>query len=100
MFSLTTDDVNDGEDNDPDSIDKVPVQRQDLNAFGVFFAYVAGDGENEHQQQGAQTDNHVRSMQADQRVERSAEEIGADGQPILVDQLVPLHACSDEEDGA
>src|ERR1700751_409123 len=99
-ISLTADDVDDGKDHHPHDIDEVPVQSQDLNAFGVLLLYMPGDCEEEHSQQCDQPDDDMGSMQPDQRIERGPEEICSDRESVLVNQLVPLKAGSHKENRA
>src|SRR5271168_5322041 len=98
--SLTTDDVDDGEDYDPDGVDKVPVQSQNLNALGMLFFHMPGNGKHEHDQQRSQAEDDVRGMQPHERIKRSTEEVRADRQSVVINQLVPLNAGPDKEDGA
>ena len=95
VFAMSThrpDDVHHCKDNDPHCVDKMPVERQNLNALGVFLHEHAGESEDKHSEQHRQADDDVGRVQSDERIERRPKEIGADRQPVLIDQLVPLDA--------
>ncbi len=59
---------------------------------------VAQCGENHDDRQASQADDHVRRVQAHQRIKRRAEQVGADGQPFVIDQLIPLARGADDKD--
>ena len=42
----------------------------------------------------------MRRVQADQRVVGGAEEVGLDGEAVVVDEVIPLLRRGDEKDGA
>ena len=58
------------------------------------------EGKDQHDRKHGQADDDVACMQADQRVERGAKEVGADGQPIVIDQLIPFEPGAAEKDRA
>ena len=87
---LPAENVNHGEDDHPNGVDKMPIERQHFETLRVGLAHAAAQGEHESESQHDQADDNVRRVQTDQRVESSAKEIGADGKTILVDELVPF----------
>ena len=44
--------------------------------------------------------NHVKGMQSHQRIKRGAEQVGADGQPIVIDQPMPFPRRAQQKDHA
>src|SRR5277367_4371123 len=91
-------DVYNGEDYDPYRIDKMPVERQHLHALGMLLTEMSGEGEEEHDEKHGEADDHMCRVQAHKGVERRAEEVGPNGKPIVIDQLVPLDPRTDHED--
>src|ERR1035438_3010848 len=100
LWLLSAEDVDNGEDDDPDGVDKMPVEREHLDPAGVFGGEVAGEREKECQRKHDEADDDVAGVQADERVEGGAEEIGADGEAVAVDELVPLMRGAAQEDAS
>src|SRR5258707_13897423 len=98
--SSAPDDVDDGEHDDPDDVDEVPVEGKHADAPGVLPADVSGDGEQRHDRHQSQADDHVQPVQADQRVVRGPEQVGGDGEAVLVDQPVPFLRGAEQERSA
>ena len=59
-------DVDHGEDDDPDGVDEVPVDGDDLKALGVMCVDLAHEAEDQRQAEHEEADDHVRCVQADQ----------------------------------
>src|ERR1017187_237073 len=100
LWLLSAEEVNNGEDDDPDGVDKMPVERKHLDPAGVFGGEAAGEREDEGQRKHDEADDDVAGVQADERVEGGAEEISADGEAVAVDELVPLMRGAAEEDAS
>ena len=63
---LSTEDVNDGEDDDPDSIDEMPVERKNFQTAGVLGSHGAIERKDQREREHDEADQDVRGMQADQ----------------------------------
>src|SRR5271156_449917 len=90
LFLSAANDVDDGKDHYPDSINKVPIEREHPELFRVLTFQLPGKGKDQHQRKHGESNDHVARMQTNQGVVRSAEKIGADGQPIVINQLLPF----------
>src|ERR1700678_4274619 len=99
-FSSAADDVDDSKNHHPDPVDKVPIEREHPELFRVLTLKLPGQRKDEHDRKHRQADNYVTRVQTDQRVERGAKQVGADGQPIVINQLLPFEAGADEKDCA
>src|SRR5687767_7854114 len=75
--------VDEGEDHDPDDVDEVPVQRAEVNEQRVLRTKPAlpVDEEQRHQPQHAGAD--VRAVEAREREERRPEEVGLDREALV-----------------
>src|SRR5262249_20196616 len=93
-------DVDEGEDDDPDRVDEVPVEADDLELLEVLAADALGEREDRHHGHEDEADGHVARVQADERVEGGAEEVGGDGEALVDDEVPPLDSGAAEEDGA
>src|SRR6202035_3294926 len=98
--SLAADDVDESEDDDPYGIHEVPVERKHLDAFAVVRPELTGEGKEKHEPEHEQTEDYMRGMKTHQRVVGRAKEIGADGEVLVGDELVPLQAGVGQKDGA
>lgn len=76
----------------------MPVESECLNALAVLWPNVSCERQGEHNVDHQQTHDDVGCMETDERVEGGSEEIGADGQMIPYDELVPLARSAEEED--
>src|SRR5262249_34693210 len=86
----TTDDVDDSENDDPDRIHEMPVQRQHVDTTGLIRTNTAGQTEQQRDQKHHKTGSHVKGMQADERVIGGTKEVGRNRQAVVVNQPVPL----------
>src|ERR1700733_10137450 len=98
LWSLSAENVNDREYDDPDGVDEVPVEREHLEFFCVLFFHEATEREYEGERKHDEADDDVARMQADQRVVGCAEEIRLEGQALVVDEVIPLLRGCEEED--
>src|SRR5260370_28005117 len=71
-----SDNVNNGEHDHPHRVHKMPIQPQHVRAFSMFLSDRTDDGESHYNQQRQQTNNDMRSMQTDERIESCAEKVG------------------------
>src|SRR5665213_2642164 len=83
---LPAENVHHGEDNHPDGVHKMPIDRQHVKAFRVGLGHMSAQGEHESESQHDKSHDNVRRVQADQRIESSAKQIGADGKTMLIDE--------------
>src|SRR6267143_5633597 len=98
--SSATDDVDDQEDRDPHDVDEMPVQAQKVDARGVLALDVTAGGQERDGGHRKHANGDVEGVQSDQGVVSRSEEIRADGQPFLADEVSPFEGRSAEEDGA
>ncbi len=54
--------------------------------------------ENQHRRKSEQADRHVKCMQADKGVVSCPEQVGLDGQALVVDQVMPLAKRAQQKD--
>src|SRR6185437_1914607 len=92
--------VDNSEHHNPYRIDEVPVERKHIHAMRMLFIDMASQGKDQGGNQHQQTDDDVGRMKTDERIEGSAKQVRLNRQVIDVDEVVPLHACSNQKDGA
>src|SRR5712671_5964654 len=92
--------VNHGEDNDPDCIHKMPVQRKHIQTSGMLPADTPRQAEKEHDTEHEQTGGDVKRVQTNKRVIRGPKKTGRNGQPVFVDEAVPFPTGAVEEERA
>src|SRR5262249_1963252 len=90
LFSSAAENVNNSKNNDPHGINKMPVHGQHVDAGRLLGPNATCQPEKQHDAQQDQSDTHVRSVQANQRVVRCSKKIRGNGQPVFVDQPVPF----------
>src|SRR6516225_8151884 len=100
MFFSSSDHVHHGENDDPNHVYKMPVQREDIHLPGVLLEYLAGDRQKHHQRQPHQTHGDMKSVQPDQRVIGGAKKIRRNRQSLLINQAVPLAGRAKQENRA
>src|SRR5215469_8013931 len=91
-------DVYDNKHHNPDGIDEMPVVRQDLETFLLFTADFTQQEKRQNGKDQNQSHGDVGSVQTDERIVRCTEQIRADGQPLVINQPVPLDSCFYQED--
>src|SRR5262245_39084734 len=72
------DQVDDGEDHDPDDVDEVPVQAGDLHPFGVALSHALLHRETPQRHQPDDAAGDVGAVQAREHEEARAEQAGVD----------------------
>jgi hypothetical protein len=66
LFSISaSNQVNDGEDHNPNRVHEVPIKRQDVDALGMFLLYRTQDGESHYGGQRKEANNYVKAVQPD-----------------------------------
>lgn len=65
--------------------------------FMVAVLQFASEAKDENHRKQNETDDNVTGVQTDQRIVSRPKQIGAERQPILVDQFMPFKASVDEE---
>src|SRR5262245_6180190 len=100
LVFLAPDNVDHGEDDDPDAIDKMPIQRKHADASRLFRAETACQPEHENGEEHDQTCGDVKSVQTNQGVVSRSKEVRGDLQPVFVDQTVPFAARAVKKEGA
>ena len=79
---LSAEDVDNGEDDNPDGVDKMPVEREHFEPAGVLAGERAGEREEQSEREHDEADDDVDGVQANERVKGGAEEIGLDGEAV------------------
>src|SRR6185295_18772309 len=77
------DEVDEREDRDPDNVDEVPVERRDVDEKCVLRLQPALDVDREERQQPEHARGDVRAVEAREREERRAEQVGSDRQSLV-----------------
>src|ERR1041384_8348074 len=90
IFHSPPDNVDDGKNDNPDCIDKVPVPRNHLQTLAMHDGYEPTQTKDEYQQQKTHPYNDVAGVQSYECVERRSKQVGANRQSIVIDQLAPL----------
>src|SRR5438309_1998898 len=85
-----SDHVDDGEDDDPDRVHEMPVPGHELHALDVRGLERPRPGEHADEREHHDPDDHVRGVQADQRVKRRPEQIRPDRDAFARDEPQPL----------
>src|SRR5580704_19692647 len=88
--SLTADNVDDGENNYPHDVDKVPIPGNHFYPLTVRPFDRSRQTERENKSEQRQTYDDVARVQAYQRVKRCSEKIRADRQVVFHDQPIPF----------
>src|SRR5215831_3743820 len=94
LAGSTTDNVDHEKDDNPDDVDKMPIQRQHCDALTLRQGDIAPEAQDQHQRQQYQAYRHMHSVEPHQRVKRRPKEVRADGQMMHGDQPVPLERGS------
>src|SRR5215510_4945268 len=89
-FHSPPDNVDNGENNNPHSVDKVPVPGNHLQTLAMHDGHEPAQTEDEYQQQKTHPDDYVAGVQAYERVERRSEEVSANRQSVVIDQPAPF----------
>src|SRR6185369_16372603 len=89
--------VHHGEDHHPHRIDEMPVPGDQLHALAVNGPEGTAPCEEAAEREHAEPDDDVGGVEPDQRKVGRAEEIGPDGEAVLVDEPVPLPGGGGEE---
>ena len=76
----------------------MPIKGEHFEAFRLFRTDAPEQREHQNEHQHHQPDHDMRGVKPNERVKRSAEQIGMNGQPILIDELVPLVGSAGEEE--
>src|SRR5215471_17891778 len=87
---LTSDHVDHGEDRHPNRIHEVPIPGKQLES-PALSEHASAQSDSESKQQQRQSNRYVTRVQADQRVEGGAEQVCADRQMEIANQVAPLH---------
>src|SRR5215208_6456302 len=95
------DQVDEGEDDDPDDVDEVPVQPGYLDIKGLLRWNPAAQGEEEDRQEPGNPDRHVRAVEAGQDEEGGAKDIAFERQTLVgeggeLEELAPDEDCAEE----
>src|SRR5258706_15982725 len=82
LLALAAYDVHHREDDDPDRVHEVPVPRNHLDVLRMCLAHLAGEAESQDKGEQDHAHDHVRGMEADERVERGTEYVRSDRQVV------------------
>src|SRR5215470_18099976 len=83
-FSSAPQNVDNRENNDPNAIHEMPVERKHFGAFGLLRSNAAGQSKEKYDSQQEQTDNYVRGVQPHQGVVRGSKEIRGNSQSMFI----------------
>src|SRR5262249_23128092 len=94
----TLEQVDEREDHDPDDVDEVPVEPAQLDGEALAPRQPARERRRRQGEQPDHTDGDVSPVEADQRVERLAEEVRLKGEALAIEvrELVALAAEEDQ----
>src|SRR5580704_14051385 len=95
--SLTADNVDDGENNYPHDVDKVPIPGNHFYPLTVRPFDRSRQTEHENKSEQGQTYDDVARVQPYQRVKRCSEKIGAYCQVVVDDQPLPFQRGRHQE---
>jgi hypothetical protein len=76
-FQSPPDNVDNGKNDNPNSINEVPVPGNHLQTLAMHDGHEPAQTQDEYQYQKTHPDDDVTGMQAYERIERRAEQIGA-----------------------
>ena len=99
-LSSAAENVDNGENHDPHGIHKMPVQGKHFHARGLLRPDAARQAKQKHDGEHDQTHGDVEGVQADERIIGRSEKVGGDGQPVFIDQAVPLLAGAEQKETA
>src|SRR4051794_7038019 len=77
------DQVDDGEDHDPNDVDEVPVQTGDLDGLGLFGRQLAAHRHGPQRDQHHDAERDVNAMEARHHEEARTEEVRMDGEAFV-----------------
>jgi hypothetical protein len=63
-----SDDINDSENHNPNSIDKMPIQGENLCSFRVFFSYFSQKSTRHYEGEAQETNSNVKRVETNERV--------------------------------
>src|SRR5262245_43826398 len=69
LMTSCRDQVDEGEDDDPDDVDEVPVEADQLDDLGLAAGDAVGPNHQRQRQQHDDADRHVHAVESRQRVE-------------------------------
>src|SRR5579871_1093154 len=90
--------VDEGEDEDPDEIDEVPVEGGDLDLAVALRRVLAEEAAREDHAQVHDPREHVHPVEPGEDEKGGAEEVLPNRLPLVEDELVPLEGLQREED--
>ena len=90
LFPLPANDVDDRKNHNPDGIDEMPIHCERVYILRMLLPHCTQHGQKQNNKQAHQTHSDVERVQAHKRVVRRAKKIRGDGQPFVMDQVVPL----------
>src|SRR5579864_7164682 len=94
--SLGRDEVDDGEDHDPDDVDEVPVQASDLHHLGLLLRELAPQRKVPEREQHHDAERDVHAMEPREHEEAGAEEVGLDREALADERGELVHLAGDE----
>src|SRR5258708_31408449 len=97
MSASASENVNYGKNHNPYGIDEMPVHGQHFDVTGLLYSHTATKSEHRNDRKHDETCGDVKRVQPDKRVICCPEQVGRDGQPVLVDQPVPFLRRTKEE---
>ena len=100
MLSLTTDDVNNREDDNPNDVDEMPIHGKGVDVFRMLLLDPMKQSEKQNREKADEPDGDVERVESNKGVIGGTEEIGGDGESLVVDEVMPFATGSDKKDRA
>src|SRR4029079_4012636 len=92
--------VNDGENDDPDHVHEVPVQRRHLEIDRVLGRQLLPERQHEHRDQPDHPDGDVGAVESGQGEKARPEDVALEGEPLVDEMSELVHLHRDEEHAA
>src|ERR1700678_4464380 len=93
-----SDQVNNCEHDDPYCIHEMPIEGDHTKAFALSRVHPTAQRKDEDRSKEKQSNHNVGGVESYQGVERCAKQVRADGEPVLIDQLLQFNRCVCQED--
>jgi hypothetical protein len=77
----------------------MPIHGEGVDVGCVLLLNFAKKSQKQNGDQADDADGDVKSVKADERVVGGAEKVGANGQTLVVDEVMPLAAGLEKENG-
>src|SRR4029077_21141736 len=96
VIASRRDQVDEGEDHDPDDVDEVPVEADELDHLGLVPRHLVLADHADQRQQHDDADGDVDAVEAGQRVEARREQAGREPEPLSIEGRELVRLAADE----